>query len=426
MYSSFKYFAFLFLWTLSFSAFSQSGNSPYSRIGLGEVSLQGTIHNNAMGGIGVSNASTAHVNLLNPALLTYNRSTVFEAAYNFEYKVLQNATDRQSATFGNIGYFAFAFPVTKRWTTGVGLLPYSTVNYSNVAEERIPNSPAFIDYSYKGSGGMTQVYFSNGVRFFESLSLGLRINYNFGAIRNQSLSHVDEGSNTYSIELLDRTTFGDFSFESGIAWQQKLGEKMRLNVGATYAWTQDVNFQQFRALQKRRFASDIIVYSDTLTNNQRGSVRLPENYKFGLSLSKEGKFTVGADVAMAKWSQFERFNTREPLSNTIRYSVGAEWTPESNPSPGDGIFKVASYRLGFSTAQLPMVVEGIQLSEQSVSFGGAFPLRITSPFERGIVNLAVTLGQRGTTDQNLIRENFVRVSLGATINNIWFIKRRLD
>ena len=417
MYSFFKHFSLLLLLTLPLGAFAQSGNSPYSRIGLGELTQQGMIYNIGMGGIGVSNSSQLHINMVNPALLSRNRFTAFEAGYNFEYKKLATTDLSQGTKFGNLSYLAFAFPVTKRWTSSVGLMPYSTVNYSNVAEERVPGTSSFIDYTYKGSGGLTQVYFANGVNLWKGLSLGLRINYNFGAIHTRSLSQVDDGYNRYAIELLDRATFGDFSFESGVAYRQKLAEKVSLNIGATYAWTKDVKYDQFKAIQRRRSVDDVVIYSDTITNRSTNAIRLPESYKLGISLEKSFAYTIGADVSMQKWSEYVGFAGRDALSNTIRYSAGGEWIPKATGK----FFERTAYRVGFSYAQLPMVVEGIQLDDKTITLGTSLPIGYASS-----CNLAFLFGQRGTTQNNLIKETYFRVTLGLTVNDQWFVRRRLD
>ena len=49
-------------------------NSPYSRLGLGDEFLLGGSRNQALGGAGAGSPSGENVNLINPALLYYNRS----------------------------------------------------------------------------------------------------------------------------------------------------------------------------------------------------------------------------------------------------------------------------------------------------------------------------------------------------------------
>ena len=36
------------------------------------------------------------------------------------------------------------------------------------------------------------------------------------------------------------------------------------------------------------------------------------------------------------------------------------------------------------------------------------------------------IGSRGTTDNNLIKENFIRFGIGLTLNDRWFIKTKYE
>tara|TARA_B110000444_G_C18412376_1_gene398621 strand:- start:148 stop:318 length:171 start_codon:yes stop_codon:yes gene_type:complete len=41
-------------------------------------------------------------------------------------------------------------------------------------------------------------------------------------------------------------------------------------------------------------------------------------------------------------------------------------------------------------------------------------------------NISIVAGQKGTTDYNLIKEQFIRFNLGVTFRGIWFVKRKYD
>jgi hypothetical protein len=62
------------------------------------------------------------------------------------------------------------------------------------------------------------------------------------------------------------------------------------------------------------------------------------------------------------------------------------------------------------------------------SFGMALPITGENRFNRGqasILNLSLEYIRRGNTD-NLVHENMFRVSLGFSLSDIWFTKRRYD
>jgi hypothetical protein len=42
------------------------------------------------------------------------------------------------------------------------------------------------------------------------------------------------------------------------------------------------------------------------------------------------------------------------------------------------------------------------------------------------INIGVELGQLGTLDGGLIKENYANIILGLSLSDIWFIKRKYD
>ena len=83
--------------------------------------------------------------------------------------------------------------------------------------------------------------------------------------------------------------------------------------------------------------------------------------------------------------------------------------------------KRMTYRLGFSHQKLPYEVNNEAINEFGINFGVSLPVRNYSSFD-----LAFELGQRGTSNQNLIKENYFQVFLGVTFNDKWFLRRKFD
>ena len=63
-----------------------------------------------------------------------------------------------------------------------------------------------------------------------------------------------------------------------------------------------------------------------------------------------------------------------------------------------------------------------QLTEKSISFGIGIPVKRS----RTKYDLSVTLGERGTTENNLLKEQFVKFGLSVSYDGIWFVKRKYD
>ena len=42
------------------------------------------------------------------------------------------------------------------------------------------------------------------------------------------------------------------------------------------------------------------------------------------------------------------------------------------------------------------------------------------------INLSVEVGERGTINNNLIKEQFLDFQIGLSLSDIWFVKRKYD
>jgi len=419
-----KIHIYLFLNLLALPLLAQNGNSPYSRLGVGELSTQGTIYNIGMGGLSVSNSSQAYLNLSNPALLVRNRVMGFEAGFGGEYKQIASAKATEKNSNGNLSYLAFGLPLANRWTMGLGIRPLSSVNYIDRFEIKLPNTPSFIEYTYKGSGGITQAFMAHSVRVAKGFSLGLQVNFNFGSINTESVSTVIDNKifsqGSYAIAVFDQTTFSDFSYKAGAVYTAKLDKNTFLNLGATYDLGANLGVKRFKSTQRRDISGQILS-SDTISQDIKSSVSLPAKTSFGISLERPFKYTFGVDVAFQDWSKFTGIIIRDTLASTYKVAVGGEYTP--NLTSINSYLARISYRIGFSYMQLPYKLEGRQLDERSVHLGFSMPLN------RGYsaLNLAFTLGKRGVAVGNLIEETFFRVNLGFTVNDAqWFFRRKIN
>jgi hypothetical protein len=413
-----KLFVALFFYCLSLPVLAQNGNSPYSRFGLGELAVQGSIYNIGMGGIGVAASSQAYATTINPALLARNKLTFFEASFWLESKNLVTEKDLQRTQTGNLGSLAFGFPVARKVTIGAGLAPYSLVNYNNKSEEQIGNTTAFVEYSYIGSGGINNAYLSAGWNVWKQLYVGARMNYNFGAIKNQSQSFVNDGLSNYKVQLLDQTNVHDVSFKLGTAYRINVGKDKNFNIGATWDVGTKLGVTNFQARQRlSRF--DVLLSTDTVKNDVSNSIYLPSKYQFGISFERPFNYLVGVDISMQNWQEFTGIKA-VGLTDTYKFAVGGEWTP--NASSIDNYFARVAYRIGFNYSILPVKLRNTQLDERSVSLGFSLPMM------RGIssTNIALVLGQRGTLANELIQENFFRFNLGLTVNDQWFVRRRIN
>lgn len=398
------------------------GNSPYSQVGIGEMLGSTFSHQAGMGGVGVSNNSISLLNIynnINPALLARNRLTVFEAGVLGQIKTLKNTNDSQQDVGGSYNYLALSFPIGKVWATGIGLTPYSTINYESRSRINIANSDFSTDLTQKGEGGVNSIFITNSVAIFKKLFIGLKVNWLFGSIINESSSELFLGSSPLrtTVTYFNRTRVNDLLLEPGVSFQQNLGKNLFLNLGGTFSMATNLNAKRFVSFDRRN-DNDIILVQDTLTNNQATSIDMPNRLRFGASIERAYRWQLGADVILENWSAFKVNNSTTNLSNIYGVAIGGEYTP--NVSSLNNYWKRVTYRAGFKYKQNPINPEQVQ--DMSISFGVSLPVQKN----RSLLNLSVVLGQQGRISDGLVQERYVRIHLGATLNDRWFVKPKID
>jgi hypothetical protein len=444
-----KYAGLLGLTLLSLGAATSGhgqglGNSPYSRLGLGETHFNtGGIRQMGMGGVGLAAPNAAHVNDLNPALLFYMNRTTWEATVIGQYKTVSNNAASQKTGSANLNYLALAVPLSSRWGAALGLKPYSAVDYESVEVRRVNNNPDLSQErnQYRGTGELSEAYLAQGVRVAKGLSFGVSASYIFGSIDQSTATQVVPNVVNSTDELektvrLEHVSYSDFKFRGGAHYRGKLNDKLNYNVGAAYTLQTKLRGDRTLTLERQAAAGNQIAESIVLESGE-GSATVPALTQLGLSLDNNKNWSVNVDVAQQEWSKFRAFNTSGGsagvvLNDTWRAAAGGELTPD--PGSVDSYFKRVTYRAGISVAQLPYRPGGEALYDRAVSWGFSFPLSATA-LDATILNLALTYGQRGNTDtrqlsngatERNVKEDYIRAQIGVSLNNRWFIKRRIE
>lgn len=410
------------------------GNSPYSRIGLGEFNANtGGVRQMGMGGVGLAAPNAVNVNELNPALLYYTSRTTFEAGYIGQYKTIKNAAASSRSGNGTLGYFALSVPLASRWGAAVGLKPVSSVDYESNILQDVAGEPGSQSLKqYKGTGGVSEAYLGQGVRIAKGFTVGFTASYLFGTVDETTGTTVRIVNSTDPlIKSVNRqhTRYSDFAFRAGAHYRRKVGKEINLNLGGVYSFGHSLRGQQSNS-QERENIDGSLISAATLVSDGRGSTYVPGLGQLGLSIDNDKNWSLNLDVAQQQWSKFSSFSNNGPaLSNTMRVGLGGEISPD--PGSVEHYFQRVAYRAGVSVAQLPYQPGGKTLYDRSVSWGFAFPMPTASALESTTLSLGFTYGQRGNTDvlssgASNVQESYIRGQLGVTLNNRWFIKRRLQ
>ncbi len=404
---------------------SQNTFSPYTILGLGDMHNASMSHNFAMGEVGIGTPSVWHINNMNPALLSGNSFSVFEIALQGENRTVSNGVSNQEAGTAGYKYISFAFPIIQgKWTSNLGISPFSSVNYNFSTTIPVENSPSVTaQMDFTGDGGLTELNWSNGIRLYKGLSVGFRTSYIFGFTEHKTTSTL----NGDFIDLLpsvvnEKTNYKGSTFGFGLAYGGKVGDgDNTLGFGLIYDLAKDLSGSRVVNFETGVTSLGTTVGGDTLTHRSFDDhFSLPSKLGVGFSWSKNNFITVGVDVTLSKWKSDAGFGPdASEYESTLGAGLGVEIIP--NYDDIDNYLARVRYRVGIKYQQLPYVVNDQTIDDFGISFGWSLPVRAVSS-----LNMAMKIGQRGTTSNNLIKENYFKFVVGATINDRWFVRRKYN
>jgi hypothetical protein len=406
---------------LCIQARAQVANSPFTKFGIGENYTDATINTQGMGGVGVSQPQYWYVNNQNPALLVYNVMSTFQVGILGESLRLKSSETTEKKVGGNLNYITTAFPVKPRkWTTSAGLMPYTSMNYRVQTTREIEGSLNNSKATEEGTGGLTQLYWSNGVRLNKDFAIGLKMTYLFGAL--DKITKLQPLQNPNGITLIsaseDKTIVSDFTFSVGGSFSRdSLVGPCRLSIGAVYGFAANADAKLINKISNITIGGDTI--SSTNKSRTYGSLNLPPSLTGGISISKGTKWVLGTEFSYQDWSSFhDATRTNQNLNEAWRVAFGGEYTPD--PMAVEGLLKRTTYRIGVSTEKCPFLVNEAQVKDTGINFGFSFPAG------RSSIDLAFKLGKRGNSAENILQQNYFKIFFGITFNDQWFVRRKFD
>lgn len=411
---------FLFM-AIAFSTRAQNiGNSPYSRYGIGDMLNGGNVRNMGIGGAGIGSPDFRFINYQNPATLTINRVVSFEAGITYQYKRIQSETESQSTNGSIPTYGVLAFPITKIWTSSFGLQPSSVIsferNYSEVIEG---DSASSLLVNEVGKGGLNQVFWGNGVKIADNFSVGTELSYLFGRREVESKFGIDEINPVEQNVLLQRQNFRGFGYKIGAFYKLNLDSAGRTALGIGMTFTGPTSFSSDDFVSRQTQIIGLSITEDTFAAN-RVSLQTPMSARLGFGLKRSNNWTISADFEYTPWVDFDAAHTSPKGRNVIAYRAGLEWIP--NYRSVTSVFARSVFRLGFHYEPYAFEVNQTAFDEIGMNIGASIPIG-----KINFLSLGLGLGQRGTLENNLILENFARISFGLTINDpSWFRRYRHD
>ncbi len=378
----------------------------------------------SMGGISFGLYSPYFVNSANPASYAAfdSLSFVFDAGLHSRQSNLITQSISQSANHTSLGNLQFGFPVTRWWKSSFGLLPYSMVGYK-MLDSKVDENAGNTNFLYEGEGGINQFYIGNSVSLFKGFSVGFNLSYLFGTINRSGATEFPDSLLKINYKILKTAQVRDVYLNYGLFYHKQYKNGFHYNAGLAFSNNSDISVSESR-LGYTYFVSstNVDLPRDTVLNEPtvKGDFLLPASVGFGFSLGKNEKWLAGADIHFQQWEKYTWFGVSDSLKNSLRLSVGGSYNPSA--STVSSYWQRVTYRGGFRYSQSYLGLRGQNINEFGISIGVGLPL----PRTRSTINVAAEFGTRGTTTSNLIKENFVKFTLGLSIFERWFIIRKYD
>lgn len=402
-------------------------NSVYSRYGLGDLNRRGTGQSAALGGTGIGLYTHNSINLLNPASYSSQDTTSFIFDLGLTGLEFNSTSNTGSSRFYSmtLDHMILGFPVTHWLKMSAGLVPFSRTGYYIKEVNRIPVINKEVDMYYQGSGGLNQFYGGASIAPWRFVSFGVNANYIFGSL-DQSVNqdfpfNLDFDNYAWRIKSQTHTIVHDFNFTYGLQLHDTIGG-INWAAGFTFTPKKDLNAKYNQLIFNYTSASnsyptpiDTIVPSLT----RYGHVSLPASWGAGFSVHTN-KLLFAADYYTQDWRKARFLEQSDSLGKMDIYSAGLQFTP--NPNSIRSYLAKIQYRLGGYYGNTYLIMHGIQLKDYGMTFGFGLPYKNTNSF----FNLNFSIGQRGTTDRNLIRDTYYMFSFSMSLYDYWFVKRKFN
>lgn len=409
----------------SLTIFAQEGtSSPYSFYGIGDIKFKGTVENRSMGSLSVF-PDSIHVNIQNPAHLASLKLTGLAIGGTYANTKSKTEAQEAKARRTTLDYLAVGIPVGKGGI-GFGLIPYSSVGYKigKITHDTNSNNDTIssIYSKYNGIGGVNKVFLGFGYRLTKKINVGATVQYNFGTIETTNLQYQTDLQ--YGSQEKNTSDLRGVNVDLGLTYQTKVNAKYSFFSSLSYTPesqltvgnTRNIDIVQVGFNSLQTIERENIPVEDT-------KIKLPSKLTFGSGFGEVKKWLVGAEITLLSNSVMSnRFTDIQSATfeNSVRYSVGGFFIPNYNSY--SSYYKRIVYRGGLRYENTGLVIQNKSINDFAANIGLGMPLSGT--FTN--INIGLEIGKRGTKYYNLVEENYINISVGLSLSDKWFVKRKFD
>ncbi len=395
----------------SYHLTAQDINAPYSIIGIGDIENNLYNRSSGMANTGISLRSGRTIYQANPASYSALDNQFFNFELAAQAKSVKYAGETVDPLNNSNSDFAVkkaaaGFKITKNWGMGVGLTPFSSVSYLFSVQKPIEGTSSTYQAKYDGNGGVNNVYWSNGYKLGKHLALGINTSFLFGSITQSEL--IQEDASTSNITSTKNIYIHDFHFDYGLQYFTALNKIYDLNMGVIFS---------NKTSLKSQYTLLVTNYDESTVKNEilkNSNYTLPLSYGAGISVTKNKRFTIAADYKYQDWSAV-RTEYNNLVTNSQRYSLGVQYSKFKNVN--NFLYEKNYVQAGLYLNNSYVNINNKQISDYGVTIGGGVPVS-----GRINLNLALEVGNRGTIDNALIKEQYTQLTINISYRDLWYTK----
>lgn len=387
-------------------------NSPYSIYGLGILNNRLSTLNRGMGGTGIAVRDEFNLNYVNPASygsISPPVTSVFEMGFYIDHNSYRTNELSESKTNGSLSSMNYWFKFSPRWSSTIGLTPYSSVAYKVSTLRSLGGLPE-VNYIYEGSGTISRLYWGHGFTVVKNLSLGFNISYLFGTITKSESINVSNQAGSLIYE--NKINTNKFNVDAGIQYGVSLNKRKSLVVGLVADKGTTFNAKQ------RNYLYD--GSADTLNTSTGEKIKytVPSSAGLGLALHSP-RSIVASDLKFENWAGVNSREQDVVFQDTWKFSLGYMY--KGNPEAND-YFGAISLRAGFHIQNYYLKIKENDLPWWGMTLGVSMPM-----FDnRSSINISYSFDQLGTLKDGLILQRSQQIMFDVIIRDLWGMRRKFD
>lgn len=378
---------------------SQATHSPYSMLGLGEIENKDYGRTAGMSDIGIGVREFDYLNAINPAGISGLDSLKFifdiSAAGKYSFFTQRGKTDH--TINGNPKKISIGLRLMPGWGISLGLKPFSDTGYRIYSEEPVEGATDTKAVYLEGSGGLYELYLSNGIKVTDNLSIGINTKYITGTLKqteDQSQYLFEKESNIFQFY----NTFGLQYHKQG------------LTLGAIYGYKQNITMNNKTSIYDNTY--NLIREQDGRSTDQF----IPET--FGAGFSHDSKKVIwGMDFRYQKWKGIDSGVSSTRIVDSYRINTGLGYTPGGNRYyriDNQGIRNRGQIQMGASFSKSYIQVGGENAYNYSVSAGYSFPVNWN------VLNISLEYANSLSAPAGYIKESYFMLTFNCSIIDQWF------